>query len=33
MANHNLSDLPAACHSRQGRLVTIFWLNRELVGP
>ena len=32
MANHNLSDLPATCHWRQGRLVAIFWLNHELVG-
>ncbi len=32
-ANHNLSDQPAACHWRQGRSVTIFLPNHELVGP
>jgi len=30
--NRNPSDLPAACRWRQGRLVTIFLLDRELVG-
>jgi hypothetical protein len=28
----NPSDLPAACRWRQGRLATIFLLDRELVG-